>query len=122
MRLLVSGYRYFNHEPTIEKEILEILSSTPLKEKHTIIHGGCSGVDQVADKIARKHGWSVEVYPAQWKKYGKQAGPLRNLQMVKEAKPEMAILFISPESKGTKNMLTIIEEYNIAHVKVELCH
>jgi hypothetical protein len=119
MRLLVSGYRHFNHEPTIEREMLEILNITP-NERHVIIHGNCSGVDKTADRIARKHGWDVDIYNPNWS-IGKKAGPIRNREMLENGKPEQCLLFLHPNSKGTKDMKNAIEEvglpYTIIHIE-----
>jgi len=123
MRLLVSGYRGYTDEAYIRAEIKEILQlySVDAKEDHTIIHGGCpTGVDHVTDQIAKKEGWKIMVFPAQWKKHGKAAGPIRNEQMVTEGNPDMALLFLSSQSKGTKNMLSIIEKMQIPHVLITL--
>lgn len=120
MRLLVSGYRKFASREMILKEILEIFSDYPPDEKHTIIHGGCpTGVDAVAHTLAVEKGWTIHVYPADWS-LGKKAGPIRNEQMITEGEPEFALLFLAPESRGTKNMLDLVRKYKIAHTLIQL--
>lgn len=52
-----------------------------------VVHGGCRGGDRIADDWVRnrkRKRWAVsaEVWPAQWKKFGPGAGPIRNEAMV----------------------------------------
>lgn len=116
MRLLISGYRYFTNLQTIEAEILKIL---PKNEKHTIIHGNCQGVDLTADQIAQKNGWERQVFPADWS-IGKKAGPIRNQKMIEEGKPDMALLFMSENSRGTLDMKNRLERQKIKYVVINI--
>ena len=43
------------------------------------------------------------VYEAQWDKYGKAAGAIRNQQMLDEGKPELVVAF--PGGRGTEDMV-----------------
>jgi protein-tyrosine phosphatase len=73
----------------------------------TVIHGACQGVDQTTHKIAQNLGIKIEAFPANWKRYGKIAGPLRNQKMLEE-EPDIIHAF-HPDinsSKGTKDMIT----------------
>ena len=72
-------------------------------------------------------GVPVEVYPADWTRYGKPAGPIRNRQMLNEGKPDMVIAFHDDlsVSVGTKDMVDIanaaglpVRLYN-SHLAVE---
>lgn len=46
------------------------------------IHGDARGADKIADAVARRLGFDVEAYPADWRGNGKGAGPIRNRQML----------------------------------------
>lgn len=48
----------------------------------TIIHGGASGADALANDAALLLGIPLEVWPADWREQGKGAGPRRNQRMV----------------------------------------
>ena len=54
----------------------------------------------------------VEEYPADWKKYGKSAGPLRNQRMIDEGKPDLVVAF--PGGVGTADMISRAKAYNIS--------
>lgn len=65
-----------------------------------VISGGATGADQEGEKWATERGIPIEVFPANWKKYGRKAGPLRNRQMAEHA--DAVILF--PGGSGTRSM------------------
>jgi hypothetical protein len=88
MRVLVCGGRNFCDELLLEKTL------TSLQPKPTvIIHGGARGADTLADIWAAKHGIPRDVYYANWDKYDRRAGPIRNSQMLKEGKPDLVVAF-----------------------------
>ena len=72
-----------------------------------IIEGECIGADKQSRIFAEKRGIQVLQFPADWKKYGKGAGPIRNTQMLIEGKPDIIVAFHNDieNSKGTKNMI-----------------
>jgi hypothetical protein len=51
----------------------------------------------------------VKQFPADWNKYGKAAGPIRNAQMAKYA--DAVILF--PGGRGTANMRKLAKEHGL---------
>lgn len=65
-----------------------------------IIHGGASGADLMAGVVGKVLGIPVETFPAEWDKFGKSAGPIRNQHMAKLA--DMCIAL--PGGKGTEDM------------------
>ena len=105
MRVIFCGTRL--DIPSFREKIIEALHALD-SESTTIIHGGCSGVDRVTDFEARKLGFRVEVFPADWKKYGRSAGPIRNKEML-DSGADRVYAFPHPsleKSAGTKDMVT----------------
>jgi len=101
MKVLVCGSRHFNDVDYV-CNILGQLQPQPT----VIISGGARGVDKAGEIYADGRASCVkEVYPANWKEYGKAAGPIRNKQMLDEGKPDLVIAFLAPNSRGTKNMI-----------------
>lgn len=67
-----------------------ILDAVKKLERDTlIIEGGARGADVLAGRAAIEVGLGLNVFPADWLKYGKSAGPIRNLQMLKENPDEV---------------------------------
>lgn len=75
-----------------------------------MIEGAAKGIDTIAKEYAQENDWKIEEYPAEWDKYGKSAGYIRNELMVKAA-DEVLILW-DGESKGTKHDIDLCEKYN----------
>lgn len=75
-----------------------------------MIEGEARGVDTFAKEYAQENEWEIESYPADWEKYGKSAGYIRNEIMVKAA--DEVLIFWDGKSKGTKNDIDLCEKYN----------
>jgi hypothetical protein len=69
----------------------------------SVISGGAIGVDSLARQYAWIHGLPFTEYPADWDKYGKRGGFIRNNQMADEA--DAVISIWDGESRGTAHML-----------------
>lgn len=98
MRVLVTGGRDFNDRGLL-KEALD-----RLHRQHTfsaLIHGDAKGADRLAGEWAVSNGIKVDARPANWSRYGRAAGILRNSQMLDE-QPDLVIAF--PGGKGTDDM------------------
>ena len=53
-----------------------------LKGQWIVIEGGASGVDSQARELAMQLGFMNETHSADWKCFGKLAGPIRNQKML----------------------------------------
>lgn len=112
MRILVCGHREFDDWQLIEETL------DPYIEKGlVIIEGEAKGADFLARVWAKFNGVPYEAYPADWKTYGKGAGPIRNKQMLVEGKPDLVVAFLAEGSIGTKNMIKQAMDYGV-EVKV----
>jgi hypothetical protein len=96
MRVLVCGGRNFDDKPLMEKVLNDF------KPTH-IIQGAAKGADSMAGEYAARHDIKQSIFPADWGKYGKGAGHIRNQQMLDEGKPDLVVAF--PGGKGTANMI-----------------
>src|SRR6266478_6988357 len=108
MRILVCGGR--NAGDYEIPKFIETLDKYPIT---AIIAGEAKGFDQMAKSYALSKEIRYEGYSADWDKYGKAAGPIRNKQMLDEGKPDLVIAF--PGGKGTANMK---EQARIAGIEV----
>ena len=74
----------------------------------TIISGKASGVDSVAIDWAVVNWCQRLEFEADWVKYGRAAGPIRNQRMLVEGKPDLVVAF--PGGSGTENMKRIAKQ------------
>ena len=79
MKVAVIGGRDFNDYDKAKKSLDNILKF--VDEDIEIISGGAKGADAVGEKYAAEFGYPVKKFPADWDKFGKKAGYLRNKQM-----------------------------------------
>lgn len=102
-RVVVAGSRNYNDYDKA-KEYIDLCISE-IKNKYTLIFlsGGCRGADMLGERYAEENGFKVERYPAEWDRYGKEAGPKRNREMAEGA--DFVICFWDGKSRGTKSMI-----------------
>lgn len=78
-----------------------------------VIFGDCTGVDTTAKKLCMEMCIDYKVYPAEWTKYKRKAGPIRNKEMVDLAHVVYAFHTDMKSSKGTKNTILLAKEKGI---------
>lgn len=103
-KVLVCGDRNWDNYHRIAT-ILDDISMWHDGEIH-IIHGGAKGADTLAGEWAKNTGRECTEVVADWKRYGRAAGPIRNKAML-DLNPDLVIAFHSDitKSKGTANMV-----------------
>lgn len=98
MIIVVTGYRFWL-DPNIVEDRLDQLDKNDL----IIGVGDCpTGVDEFARNWARKHKVGLKVFVADWDKFDRAAGPIRNKEMINEMRPDLVLAFINTKSRGTK--------------------
>lgn len=111
VRIIIAGGRDFNNYDFLKKEASIFISEIDNGDHIEIVSGGAKGVDLLGEKFAEEKNLELIVFPADWKKFGRAAGPKRNAQMAKYATHLLS--FWNGESKGTKSMLTLAKKENL---------
>lgn len=100
MKLLVCGGRDYSDEEHVYR-VLNVFH-----EKYcisVIVTGAARGADYLAGKWANENNISLVEYPADWRKHGKAAGPIRNQEMLEKESPNAVLAF--PGGSGTADMI-----------------
>lgn len=119
MRVLITGSRDWEDEAHVRKEMSRLWDRCPPFEMITIVHGGCpTGVDRYAARwvdtsAADDVNVTEEVHPADWKKHGKSAGPIRNQEMV-DSEPDYFLAFVRNSSPGTTGTVSLCRRSQIS--------
>lgn len=102
-RVVIAGCRdYENYKEA--KEYIDFCLYEIRKENEIIIvSGGATGADSLGERYAEENGYKIEKHPAEWSKFGKRAGPIRNKQMAEIG--DYVICFWNGKSRGTKSMI-----------------
>lgn len=115
MKILVCGGRDFRDRDKLV-EILDCIHTlTPITY---LVHGDAYGADRFADWWAIRSTVTPLAYPANWDKYGKAAGPIRNRQMLDE-NPDIRLVVAFPGGVGTKNMTVLAKARNIKVMEIK---
>ncbi len=126
MRVLVCGGRNYNDYDELSFVLEDIACEYSQEYKAdenwlptdiTIITGGATGADTLANKWAVTNWTQYKEYKADWNQYGKAAGAIRNQQMIDEGKPDLVIAF--PGGKGTKDMISRAKKAGIEVIEIK---
>ena len=110
-KVIIAGSRGFSNYKFLREQCNKFLREKRKANNIIIVSGHARGADTLGEKYAQDEGFALEIYPAQWKKLGKQAGYRRNEQMAEVA--DALIAFWDGSSKGTKHMIDIMNEKNL---------
>ena len=115
MKILVCGGRDYTDKALVYATLDQ------LKPTH-IVNGGATGADWFGLCYARDKGLPYSTYMADWKTYGKAAGPIRNQEMLDKEKPDMVVGFFG--GTGTKDMIDRAQRagINTTHIKGLISH
>lgn len=107
IRILFTGSRECTDEGLMEQVVFEhIHLKFPLDTVETC-QGGAPGADRIIKSVLDKYGIACRTYEANWKLYGKSAGPIRNSEMLVDFKPNLVIALykIGAANRGTMDMV-----------------
>ena len=116
MKLIIAGGR--NLQGSQVKDILQSYSDCCHGDNYVfdpldiveVVCGEARGIDTQGKCWAKENNISVKKFPANWDKYKKAAGPIRNRQMAKYA--DVLLLVWDGESRGSSNMKKEMEKLN----------
>ncbi len=99
MRTIIAGSRGFTEFAVLSRVLTMHVPWTI----SVVISGTAKGADQLGERWAKAMDLPLEQYPANWKDYGRGAGPKRNKLMAKKA--DALVAFWDKQSRGTANMI-----------------
>lgn len=102
MVILVTGSRDWTNYGVIWRALEDEIVAFGSRQVKDIllIHGAAIGADRLAAIAGRRLGLGVKGYRANWDRYGKKAGPIRNRKML-DLHPHVVLAFPLPQSIGT---------------------
>ena len=106
MKVIIAGGRDFTDAKLAYSCIREHVSPND-----TIISGHARGADEIGERYAHDNSLPLEIYPADWNRYGRSAGYIRNAVMAEAA--DKLIAFWDGRSRGTKNMIETAKKQSL---------
>lgn len=113
MKVLVCGGRDYDDVVTLVSTLNRIHAETPI---HDVVHGAARGADMLAHEWAYQNNVRMWPCPANWKTFGKAAGPLRNNKMLRDHTIDLVVAF--PGGAGTADMIRKAEAEGIRVMRV----
>ncbi len=108
MKIAIVGSRTFEDYELLCKFIGSVLSDGELASVEAVVSGAARGADTLAERYAAERGLEMIVFPAEWKKYGRRAGFIRNVDIIREC--DICFAFWDGESHGTKHDIELCDE------------
>lgn len=108
-RVIIAGGRLFD-DYTYLKDSMDYLLQN-VKDEITVVCGKARGADTLGERYAEERGYAVHYFPADWDRYGKPAGHIRNEEMAKNA--DALVAFWDGKSRGTKDMIKLARQYGL---------
>lgn len=108
MRLLVCGGRDFTDADYVFRVLDRVHAKRPIS---LLIEGGARGADRLARNWAINRGVAYKTENAEWKRYGKAAGFMRNKAMLDIWSPDGVVAF--PGGAGTADMVRQADKADI---------
>ena len=120
-KIIIAGGRNYSDYQTIKEELNKILKKYRYYDCDQIdaevVGGGASGADTLGEQAAKELSLPVKVFMADWKTYGRSAGPIRNKQMADYVAGSdcigVLLCFWDGKSRGTANMIKTAQSKNI---------
>jgi len=107
MKLAIIGSRSFKDYELLETTVNGIFQH---KDITTIVSGGASGADTLAEQYACRYNIETVIHKADWSRYGKAAGPMRNKYIINDC--DTLLAFWDGKSKGTLNSINTATKQN----------
>ena len=104
-RVIIAGCRDFYNYVTLKERCEYYLQNKMKTHNVIIVSGHAPGADSLGEKFAADHNLKCELYPADWERHGRAAGPIRNEEMAVVS--DALIAFWDGKSRGTKSMIEI---------------
>lgn len=109
MKVLVTGSR----KATLDDhgDFIRVICDFNFACVDVIVHGAAPGVDSVVAELFNGSDVELRPYPANWDKWGRSAGPIRNQTMLEmehlysTEKIDLVLAFPTHDSKGTWDMV-----------------
>ena len=110
MKIAIVGSRTFKDYNAMHAFIEEMLATMESSIIEAVVWGVARGADSLAERYAQERGLPMIVFPAVWKKYGRRAGFIRNVDIIREC--DVCFAFWDGESHGTQHDIELCEQMN----------
>lgn len=108
IKVIIAGTRTFDDYQLLKSELNIRIMPNVFKITIEIVSGCAKGADTLGEQYANEYGFIIKKFPANWDKYGKKAGYIRNSEMAEYA--THCVVFWDGKSKGAEMMIKLAKE------------
>ena len=113
-KILVCGGSHFESYGLLKVVLSKLIEKFHINiSTSEIVSGHCQGADMLGEKYAEEYGISVKAFPADWGKYKRKAGPIRNKQMIDYIsgfENKLVVAFTTADTVGTRNTVKLAKK------------
>lgn len=106
-RVIVTGSRTWTDAAAVRVALTRTWQE--LGQPIVVVQGACpTGADAIAREWAAEHAFAdieCEDWPADWRRFGRSAGPIRNADMVRAGRVARVLAFPLGLSRGTRDCM-----------------
>lgn len=121
-KILVCGGRHFESYGLLKVVLGKLIEKLYINiSTSEIVSGHCQGADMLGENYAEEYGISVKCFPADWEKYKRKAGPIRNKQMIDYIsgfENKLVVAFTTADTFGTRNTIKLAQRNHIPVVEI----
>mgnify|MGYP003116926381 CR=1 FL=1 len=113
-RVIIAGSRSASGHyiySLLERKLDSILKDKAVTHDIVIVSGTAKGADLMGEQYARSRSFRIDRYPADWNRFGRRAGYIRNVEMASNADALVALW--DGSSRGTKHMVDIAGQHGL---------
>ena len=110
IKLIIAGGREFNDYESLSSKARLILKGFKRSEM-MIISGTARGADRLGEAFANQYNLQLMRMPADWQRYGRRAGYVRNEEMAVQGSALLACW--DGRSRGTKHMIDLATRHGL---------
>ena len=112
MKLIIAGGRDFSDRLLLKKEVEAFINEQSVSLSDVeVVSGFAKGADTLGEAWGFVSGVKVKIFPPDWNRHGKAAGPIRNREMAEYA--THCIVFWDGKSRGAKSMIEEANKYEL---------
>jgi hypothetical protein len=109
LRVIIAGGRDFNDMAALERAVEASGFDKPPYRIDVVLSGAATGADKLGEIWADRKLRCCTRFKAEWDRYGKAAGPRRNMHMATLADALIAL----PGGRGTANMIEVARKMGL---------
>lgn len=120
MKVIIAGSRTITDYQKV-KEIIDHCVKKYKIQLDMIVSGHAEGIDKLGERYAKEYAIDLAIFPANWQKHKKSAGPYRNCLMLDYVRTNGGLIAIrANNSVGTTHMIGVSKKAKLLVIECDV--